>query len=66
VDSIKIDLLRIGWDGVDWIGLTQDRDKWRAPVNAVVNLRVPLTAGKLSNGYIIGDLSSSSQFHRVS
>jgi hypothetical protein len=34
-DSIKIDLLQIGWGGVDWIGLAQDRDKWRALVNAV-------------------------------
>jgi hypothetical protein len=39
-DNIKIDLLEIGWDGVDWIGLAQDRDKWRALVNAVMNLRV--------------------------
>jgi hypothetical protein len=41
VDNIKIDLLEIGWDGVDWIGLAQDRDNWRALVNAVMNLRVP-------------------------
>jgi hypothetical protein len=41
VDNIKIDLLEIGWGGVDWIGLAQDRDKWRALVNAVMNLRVP-------------------------
>jgi hypothetical protein len=41
VDNIKIDLLEIGWSGVDWIGLAQDRDKWRALVNAVMNLRVP-------------------------
>jgi hypothetical protein len=40
-DNIKIDLLEIGWGGVDWIGLAQDRDKWRAVVNAVMNLRVP-------------------------
>jgi hypothetical protein len=40
-DNIKIDLLEIGWDGVDWIGLAQDRDKWRALVNAVMNLRLP-------------------------
>jgi hypothetical protein len=41
VDNIKMDLLEIGWGGVDWIGLAQDRDKWRALVNAVMNLRVP-------------------------
>jgi hypothetical protein len=40
VDNIKMDLLGIGWGGVDWIGVTQDRDKWRALVNAVMNLRV--------------------------
>jgi hypothetical protein len=39
VDNIKMDLLEIGWGGVDWIGLAQDRDKWRALVNAVMNLR---------------------------
>jgi hypothetical protein len=41
VDNIKMDLLEIGWGDVDWIGLAQDRDKWRALVNAVMNLRVP-------------------------
>jgi hypothetical protein len=41
VDNIKIDLLDVGWGGVDWIGLAQDRDNWRALVNAVMNLRVP-------------------------
>jgi hypothetical protein len=40
-DNSKIDLLEIGWGGVDWIGLAQNRDKWRALVNAVMNLRVP-------------------------
>jgi hypothetical protein len=41
VDNIKINLLEIGWGGVDWIGLAQDRDRWRALVNAVMNLQVP-------------------------
>jgi hypothetical protein len=41
VDKIKMDPVGIRWGGVDWIGLTQDRYKWRAPVNAVMNLRVP-------------------------
>jgi hypothetical protein len=40
VDNIRVDLLEIGCGGVDWIGLAQDRDKWRALVNAVMNLRV--------------------------
>jgi hypothetical protein len=39
--DIKMDLLEIGWGGVDWIGLAQDRDKWRALVNTVMNLWVP-------------------------
>jgi hypothetical protein len=41
VDNIKIDLLEIGWGDVDRIGLAQDRDKWRALVNAVINFWVP-------------------------
>jgi hypothetical protein len=41
VDNIKMDLREIGWDGVDWIDVTQDTDKWRTFVNTVLNLRVP-------------------------
>jgi hypothetical protein len=32
---------KVGWDGVDWIDMAQDRDQWRALVNTVLNLRVP-------------------------
>jgi hypothetical protein len=32
---------QIGWDGVDWMDMAQDRDQWRALVNTVLNLRVP-------------------------
>jgi hypothetical protein len=39
--NIKMDLREIGWPGMDWINLAQDRDQWRALVNAVMNLRVP-------------------------
>jgi hypothetical protein len=41
IDNIKIDLLEIGVNVVDWIGLAQDRYRWRALVNSVMNLRVP-------------------------
>jgi hypothetical protein len=41
VDNIKIDIREIGWDGMDWIGVAQDRDQWRALVITVMNLRVP-------------------------
>jgi hypothetical protein len=37
----RMDLREIGWDGMDWIDLAQDRDQWRALVNKVMNLRVP-------------------------
>jgi hypothetical protein len=41
VDSIKMDLREMRWDGVDWIELAQDRDQWRALVNTVMNLWAP-------------------------
>jgi hypothetical protein len=40
VDNIRMDLVEVGWGDVDWIGLAQDRDSWRALVNSVLNLRV--------------------------
>jgi hypothetical protein len=40
MDNIKMDLGEIGWVGVDWIGLAQDRNRWRALVNGVPNLWV--------------------------
>jgi hypothetical protein len=40
-DNIRMDLREIGWGGMDWIDLAQDRDQWRALVNTVMNLRVP-------------------------
>jgi hypothetical protein len=41
VDNIRMDLGEVRWGDVDWIGLAQDRNRWRALVNSVLNLRVP-------------------------
>jgi len=40
-DNIKVDVHKVGCEGMDWIDLGQDRDRWRALVNAVMKLRVP-------------------------
>jgi hypothetical protein len=40
-DNIRMDLVEVGWGDVDWIGLAQDRDRWGALVNSVLNLQVP-------------------------
>jgi hypothetical protein len=50
VDNIKMDLREIGWSGMNWIDLAKDRDRWRALVNTVMNLRVPSNAGKFLSG----------------
>jgi hypothetical protein len=66
IDNIKMDLLEIGMNVVDWIGVAQDRYSWRALVNSVMNLRVPLNAGKVPSGCTTCGLSSGTQLHRVS
>jgi hypothetical protein len=61
VNNIRMDLGEVVglWGDVDWIGLAQDRNRWRALVNSVLNLRVPLNAGKLSSGLTSSGLSRS-------
>jgi hypothetical protein len=41
VDNVKMDLKEVGWGGMNWIDLAQNRDQWRALVNTAMNLRVP-------------------------
>jgi hypothetical protein len=63
VANIKIDLREIGYDGVDWIDMAQDRPQWRVLVNTVLNLRVPRNAGKFLSGCTIGGSSRRPQLH---
>jgi hypothetical protein len=41
LDNIRMDLVEVGWGDMGWICLAQDKDRWRALVNSVLNLRVP-------------------------
>jgi hypothetical protein len=58
-----MDLREIGWDGVDWIALAQDSDRWRALVNTVMNIRVPLNAENFLSGCTSGSFSRGAQLH---
>jgi hypothetical protein len=61
VDNVKMDLREIGWDGIDWIGLAHDRDRWRALVSTVMNLRVPKNIGKFLSSFTIRGFSRRAQ-----
>jgi hypothetical protein len=58
-------LREVGWSAVDWIGLAQDRNRWRALANSVLDLWVPKNSGQLSSGLTFAGLSSSAQLHIV-
>jgi hypothetical protein len=69
--DIRMDLAEVGCGDVDWIGLAQDRDRWRTLVNSLLNIRVLQNAGKLSSVQTTRDLSSSMELvaleqHRLS
>jgi hypothetical protein len=61
-----MDLSEIGWGGMDWIDLAEDRDQWRALVNTVMNLRVPQNFGKFLSICTSGGFSRRAQVHEVS
>jgi hypothetical protein len=66
VDNIKMDLTEIGWGGMDWNYRAQVKDQWRALVNMVMNLQLPLNVGKLLRSGTTGSFSRRVQLHEVS
>jgi hypothetical protein len=54
----------MGWDGMDWIELAQDRNQWRTLVNTVMNLRFHKIAGNFPNVCIIGSFSGGAQLRK--
>jgi hypothetical protein len=64
--NIRINLREIGWGGMDWIDLAQDKDQWRALVNTVMNLRVPSNFGKFLSSCATGGFPRRTQLHGVS
>jgi hypothetical protein len=61
VENIKINLREIGWNGMVWIDLAQDRGPWRILVNTVMNLRVPYNARKFLSSCTINSISRRAQ-----
>jgi hypothetical protein len=58
MDNIRMDLVEVGWGEVDWIGLDQDRDRWRALVKAVMNLLFHKMLGNIEWPPVVNPLDS--------
>jgi hypothetical protein len=65
-NNIKLDLREVRWGCIDWIALAEDRERWRALVDTVTNLRVPLNAGNCSSRLENFSLSGRNLLHGVS
>jgi hypothetical protein len=61
-----MDLREVGWDGMDWIDLVQNRDKWRVLLNKLINIRVQYNFWKFLSSYIIGGFSRRVRLQEVS
>jgi hypothetical protein len=66
VENFKMDLIETGWRGIGWIDLAQDRNRRRALVNMVLNLRVPQNSGTFLNECTSGGLSRRARLRAVS
>jgi hypothetical protein len=64
--NIKMDFREIGWGGMDWIDMAQDRGQWRALVNTVMGLLVPYNFWKFLSSCITGGFPRRAQLHGVS
>jgi hypothetical protein len=64
MDNIKIDLRERVWDGVDWINLAQDRDRWRALVDIGNELSCSIKCWEVLSGFKIGSFSRRVQLHK--
>jgi hypothetical protein len=66
VDNIKRILREIEWDGMDWVDVAKDRDRWRALVITVVNLQVASISGNFLSSCTIGGFSRRAQLNELS